>query len=133
MMRAQLTTLSKRLSNVVQMINPRIEDNARETRRRHVYDRLFSKMEHEHANVLERKQVIETRKEYIEAMKERKEKEKKEKMEINRMKQLEAEEKRLEAEAKQREIDKEMAELEKIKKQAVSSPCVIFKYRFETF
>jgi translation initiation factor 3 subunit A len=72
MMRGQLTTLSKRLTIAVNMIDPELEERKAVETRAQIYEGLTEKMEREHAAVLNRKQMIEVRKEFIEGQRDEK-------------------------------------------------------------
>eukprot|EP00729_Bicosta_minor_P004610 gene4610-7239_t len=101
-MRGQLTTLSRRLTAAVNMIDP--EKQKREAADRHqaVYDGLAEKMEREHNSVLERKQTIETRKEFIETQQHVKHQEARFKAKQDRDDMIAKEAKRLEEDEKKR-------------------------------
>ena len=62
MLRQQLTTLATRLSIASEMIDPTQHEREREKHRRVVFDRSQAKLEKEHKQLLNRKNIIEARK-----------------------------------------------------------------------
>eukprot|EP00051_Salpingoeca_urceolata_P005401 m.72993 g.72993 ORF g.72993 m.72993 type:complete len:1034 (+) comp14298_c0_seq2:137-3238(+) len=117
MMRSQLTTLSKRLHQAVNMIEPTKRTKGLEERRNKVLEDINRRVTREHQAILSRKAIIERRKEYIEAQTRLKFQEETEKTQKQMQLQKEQEAERLQKEAEERKQMMQRKEVEELEKE----------------